>query len=250
LKVVEVENLFIKSKSNKFILEDISFSLEQNQIHAVVGDSGSGKSSFGYFLLNLLSENLQSDYKKFFILGHDGKEISFTTWQKLRGREIFLIPQNPILAFHPYLNIGTQIQDFFRAKNFYFSKEEVMEKFFSLGISEPQKKWDYKPSQISGGERQRILIGLALFSKPKILIADEPTTALDAMNEKKVLEALYKVIVNSQTSVILISHDRRIILEFADEVTVLKNGKFIEKFAIQNNILPLFKSQYTKELLR
>jgi peptide/nickel transport system ATP-binding protein len=250
LRLLDLKGIHLFSEKSNLILRNLDFYIEQGEVHAIVGASGSGKSSLGYLIMGLIADNLQLEYDQFQILGKDWKEVSSQEWTDWRGHDLYLIPQNPVHAFHPFLSLGNQIEDFLKAKNLRISLDCIIETFESIGIRDARKKWNSKPEEISGGERQRILIGLSLFTKPKILIADEPTTALDAYNEKLTLKTLSMVMREHRTALILISHDKRIVKEFADRVTVLKMGEMMENFQVIKGNWPIFQNEYTKKLLK
>ncbi len=216
---------------------------------ALVGASGSGKSTIGMAILGILDKNLKVEYETFQIFGKEKHEYSLKDWQKILGKDLYLIPQNPILAMHPYLTVGAQIEDYFKSKKISFIKEEIFDLFESVGIQEPKRKWESKPNYLSGGERQRIFLILCKKIHPKLIIADEPTTALDSKNEKKTLEILMEILFKEKISVILISHDQRIIKELADRGIILKEGEILENFINQNGKIFNLKHSYSVKLL-
>lgn len=220
-----------------------------SEIFALVGASGSGKSTIGMAVLGILDSNLKMQYESFQIFGKERKDYSSKVWKEILGKDLYFIPQNPILAMHPYLTVGAQIEDHLKSKKINFSKEEIFDLFDSVGIKEPKKKWESKPSYLSGGERQRIFLVLCKKLHPKIIIADEPTTALDSKNEKKTLEILMEIVSKEKISVILISHDQRLILELANRGIVLKKGEILENFTNQNGKIFNLKHSYSVKLL-
>jgi peptide/nickel transport system ATP-binding protein len=250
LKIVEVENLSIFSKNrNKYLLSNFSFSLNSGQIHAIVGASGSGKTTFAVSLLNLLSPDLAQNYSKYILFNKEYDSFSNLEWNSMRGENIFIVPQNPIQAFHPFLSLKNQVLDFLELKQKNISLDELVDSLNNLGIDNPYAKLKKRPFEISGGERQRILIAMSSFVSADIIIADEPTSALDSINEKKVLEMLYFQVKTKNSSLILIAHDRRIVRELADITTIIKNGEWIETLSLTNGKFSEFKNKYTQELL-
>ncbi|MCB1189120.1 MAG: ABC transporter ATP-binding protein [Leptospiraceae bacterium] len=248
-KLIEVENLFIRDKEGRYILKNFDFSLEKEQIHAIIGESGSGKTSFALSIFKLNNQNLHITFKKFDLIKIPLDSYSTPKLEDLRGKVVSLIPQNPISAFHPYRKVGSQIMEFFRLKKSPLANlDSIMTILSETGIASPDKKIKMFPNELSGGERQRILISMAFALKPKIIVADEPTTALDPVNEKKVLKLLYALVQKNKTGMVLITHDLRIVKEMADMVTVLKNGLIVEKFSITQNSMSITKD-YTKKLL-
>ncbi len=245
---LEIQNLTLKdSTSDRDILHNFNFSLKAGSIHALVGASGSGKSTLAFALLNLIPSSFSIQYETFQIFSEDFTSIQ--NWNQIRGLSIVYIPQNPVDSFHPYLNLKTQIEDYFREKKIKVKISEILTKMSSLGIKDPEKKLNHTPLSLSGGERQRVLIAISSIIQPKILIADEPTTALDSVNENLVLRDLFKINQNCKTSILFITHDRRIVRELADEVTVLNSGKIMDHFTIKKETFPSNITKYSQNLL-
>ncbi|MCB1141823.1 MAG: ABC transporter ATP-binding protein [Leptospiraceae bacterium] len=236
------------SAGEKVLLNQFRFTLREGEIHSIVGASGSGKSTFSMSLLGLLPDNIKIKWDEFQILSRNYDEIDENTWIHWRGKEICLVPQNPANAFHPYLSIGEQILDSFHVKKVKISKEEIFHTLSEFGFLNPKKTFLQKPPELSGGERQRILLSIAYKMNPKILVADEPTTALDAKNEKSILELMIRIVQEKKISLILVSHDRRIVRELSDRVTVINRGEFIESFPM-NGSFPNEMKEYSKRLL-
>ena len=241
------KNLSVSDTHGRKLLDNFNFQLSMGKIHALVGGSGSGKSTFCFAIQNLLLNNLKLEFEEFYILGSDFNKI--VNWKILRGKEICYIPQNPADSFHPYFSLKTQIYDTFNEINVKITKLELIFLLNKFGIKNPEEKLEKSPFSLSGGERQRVLIAITSYIQPKIIIADEPTTALDSLNEKIVLRDLIELINTGNTSILLISHDRRIVRELADEVTVLKSGVRVEHFFLTNKSLNGLNEEYSKKLL-
>lgn len=250
MSLIEIQdlNLYFQGKKEA-ALQNFSFQLEKGEIHAIIGGSGSGKSSFALNLLNLSPEMHLESYQRYHLFGKDKKEYSEKDWVSLRGKRITLIPQNPVHSFHPYMSVGFQIADYLSQKQSPLSKQQIANLIGSVGIKEPEKKLHSRPDSLSGGERQRLLIAMSFLLNPEIIIADEPTTALDSFNEKLTLSLLAEQILKKNTSLILITHDKRLVRELAHKVTVLKHGKIIETFSWKKGTNPDYKNEYTKKLL-
>jgi peptide/nickel transport system ATP-binding protein len=244
---IHCKNLSVIDSQGRKLLDNFNFQLSEGKIHALVGGSGSGKSTFCFAIQNLLLNNLTLEFEEFLILGVDFKKI--TNWKQWRGKEICYIPQNPADSFHPYFTLKTQILDTFKEIGVNISKLQIIDLLEKFGIKNPEEKLEKSPFSLSGGERQRVLIAISSFIQPKIIIADEPTTALDSLNERIVLKDLIGLISAGNTSLLLITHDRRIVRELADEVTVLKSGERVEHFFLNNRSLDGIKEEYSKKLL-
>ena len=244
-EILTVENLNIYDK-DKYILKDLNLSIRESSIHALVGGSGSGKSTFCFSVLNLLHKSLSQIFHSYIIFS---TPYSSLNWKNIRGKSIFYLPQNPAESFHPYIKIGKQIEDSLNVAGISISKAEICKLLEKFDIYNPESTLQKFPGELSGGERQRVLIAISSRIQPKLLIADEPTTALDPINEKLVLMDLLKLRAEFGTTVLLVTHDRRIVRELADQVTVLKNGVRIESFTLEKNSFPELKDDYTKKLL-
>ncbi len=239
-------NLFAPNGTR--IWKDLNWDLFPSEIHALIGESGSGKTTLAYSLFGLLGEGWKYDFSHWDVLGHDLSYWSGSLGEELRGRSIFLVPQNPNLAFHPYRKIRDQVADFFRL-GLRSSKgpREILELWNEMGISRPEEKWNSYANGLSGGEKQRICLSLALLGDYRILVLDEPTTGLDANTEKWVLRAIRKKSEERDLGVIFISHDLRIVESMASRITIMKEGSTIESFPIKDRkIEPT--TEYGKEL--
>ncbi|MEM7182550.1 MAG: ABC transporter ATP-binding protein [Spirochaetota bacterium] len=247
--LLTIQNLSIKNpKQEKQILHGFDFQLEKDKIHAVIGESGSGKTTFATSILHLLASNLSMSFDNYRVLTQEYNDISSKEWQSIRGKHICLVPQSPAGAFHPYKKIGKQIYEYFLVKEKKLAKKDrILSLLEKTGILAGEQKYSSLPSELSGGERQRILIAMAIALKPDILIADEPTTALDSINEKLTLHLLYKLVKKNGVGMILITHDMRIVNAIADEVTVLQKGKFVESAKLQNGMFHL-QNPYSQSL--
>lgn len=250
MNLIEVKNLKVQDKSGRFILNGFDFTLKKDSIHAVIGESGSGKTSFANSIFHLTHPELKISFDSYSILGKDYLDYSSKDWEYLRGKKITLIPQNPGKSFHPYISIGSQIQDYFRLKNPSLANEKsVLEILEQIQIRDVKKTFHSVPKNLSGGEKQRILVAMAIAVEPEIVIADEPTTALDSINEKLTLNLLYSLLKDRGIGLILITHDMRIVKELADDVSVLKSGVLIEKITLLNKNMNKLQSEYSQKLV-
>jgi len=251
MKILEVKNLEIKLReSSREIIKNISFSMEENTCLGILGESGSGKSVTCKSILNILNKNFDVKGKIIFN-GKNLLECKEEEMRKIRGKEICMILQNPMTSFDPLYTIENQmIETFLEHKN--FSQQEVvnlakesLEKMRLKDIDSILKKY---PHELSGGMLQRIMIAIAIALKPKLIIADEPTTAIDSLNQKDIIEE-FKILKNEiNVSILFVTHDLGILSYLADNLIVMQNGKIVERgttFEIINN----YKHEHTNFLI-
>lgn len=234
------------------LVQDINFGIKKGEILGLVGESGSGKTVTSMSILQL------HDRKNIDITGsitlHDRElnGLSNKDIRKIRGKDIAFIMQNPMNAFTPVFTIGQQFIETIRAHTSLTKKqarELAVEVMASVNLPDPEKLLKHYPFQLSGGMLQRVMIAMAASLQPSVIIADEPTTALDLHSQVLVLRLLDKIRSEYGTSILLISHDLGVISEMADHVVVMQQGKIVESA----NVLELFDNpqhEYTKKLLR
>ena len=229
----------------------IDFSLYENEILAIVGESGSGKSVTSKAIMGLLQD------KNTHIKGHINFEdtsllsLSSKEFAKLRGNDIAMIFQEPMSALNPSLTCGFQVAEILlHHKKVSASevKKEVLQLFEKVKLPRPQDMYTSYPHQISGGQMQRVVIAMAIACKPKLLIADEPTTALDVTVQKEILQLLKDLKKQTGMSMLFISHDLALVCELADRVLVMYKGDIVEKGTVKE-IFEAPKKSYTKALL-
>jgi ABC-type glutathione transport system ATPase component len=245
MSLIRIKNLNLFS-NEIYLLKNIDFELSKESIHTLVGGSGSGKSSLVNLFLGFIPENFRLEYDQFEILGRDFYALKEKDWLEYRRKKISFIPQSPAKAFHPYLSLYTQIREILKRKGIDYSKQKILEFLEELGIRDPKSRINLLPKYLSGGEKQRVIIKLATLTNPEIFLADEPTTALDSINEKEVLELILKSVKNAM---VFITHDRRIIREISDSITVLKKGELVEKITLLNQTYDKFHSEYTRKFI-
>ncbi|TGK33715.1 ABC transporter ATP-binding protein [Leptospira gomenensis] len=226
--VIDIENLKVSTPGHP-ILKGIDFRLLRGEFHCVVGESGSGKTTFASCLLGMIDPPLFQRTDRFSLFDHDVRYWSETEWTSLRGNRIALVPQNPIWGFHPYRRIGSQILEAFSRTNPSIAdKKQVLSLLESIHIHDPEKAFVSRPNFLSGGERQRILILMAVYSGAEVLIADEPTAALDPISEAGVLQLLLRFRKEKGLSIIFITHEIAIVQALADTVSILYQGNWAE----------------------
>ncbi|WHZ32769.1 ABC transporter ATP-binding protein [Desemzia incerta] len=212
-------------------IRGVNFDLKPGETLAIVGESGSGKSVTSRSIMRLLANNANVDSGEILFKGEDLLKKSEKQMQKIRGAEIAMIFQDPMTSLNPTQKIGKQIAEPI-LKHQDVSKEEAYKKAEELlglvGIPNPAKRMKQYPHQFSGGQRQRIVIAIALGCNPDILIADEPTTALDVTIQAQILELMKELQQKIKTSIIFITHDLGVVANVADRVAVMYAGKFVE----------------------
>ncbi|MFR8991443.1 MAG: ABC transporter ATP-binding protein [Fusobacterium sp.] len=251
LKVEDI-SVFLKEKNKKrYLIENISFELKEGECLGVLGESGSGKSLTCKSIMGLL------DNKTFFTEGsaiYNGKnllESKSEELRKLRGKEIAMILQNPMTCFDPLYTIGYQITETF-TEHTTLSIQEIKKKSIEIlermQLKNPEDILSKFPHQLSGGMLQRIMIGLALAMNPKFIIADEPTTAIDAITQFEIIKEFQKIKENSKVGIIFISHDLGVISEIADYVIVMNKGKIVSQ-GKKDKIFSQTNDEFTKMLI-
>ena len=260
--VLQVKNLQTKFKVGKRIVHavnDVSFDLKSGTTLGVVGESGCGKSVTAHSIIQLLPKAGDITNGKVTYRTKAGELLELSSFKrngtdirKVRGQEIAMIFQDPMASLDPVYKIGTQIAENL-LEHEKISKQEARERVVKLlgelGIPVPDKRYDDYPHQFSGGMKQRVMIATAMICNPNILIADEPTTALDVTIQAQILQLMKEVQKEYGTSIILITHNMGIIAETCDEVAVMYMGKVVE-FGSLEQVFNDSKHPYTKALLK
>ena len=253
-KILDVLGLNISFGENKqktSVVHDIDFSLYENEILAIVGESGSGKSVTSKAIMGLLQDKNthikgRINFEETSLLSLSSKEFA-----KLRGNDIAMIFQEPMSALNPSLTCGFQVAEILlhhKKASASEVKKEVLQLFEKVKLPRPQDMYTSYPHQISGGQMQRVVIAMAIACKPKLLIADEPTTALDVTVQKEILQLLKDLQKQTGMSMLFISHDLALVCELADRVLVMYKGDIVEKGTVKE-IFEAPKKSYTKALL-
>ncbi|SHE63879.1 peptide/nickel transport system ATP-binding protein [Psychroflexus salarius] len=247
--MLELQQLSIAFQSNT-VVKSVDLSLQPNEILGLVGESGSGKSVTAKAIMQLLDKKAEITGQLIFE-GNDLNQYSEAEFQQLRGREISMIFQEPMSSLNPSMRCGTQVAEILKqhTKGSHKSiQAEVIRLFEKVKLPRTEQLYKAYPHEISGGQKQRVMIAMAIACQPKILIADEPTTALDVTVQKTILELLKSIQAETGMSILFISHDLALVSELADRVAVMYQGELVEV----NETATLFKQPkqaYTKALL-
>lgn len=252
LEVRDLKTSFITESGEVKAVDGISFNVEKGKVLGIVGESGSGKSVTAYSLMQILSNpgKIVSGSIKFKgeeLVGANNKAL-----QMMRGKNISMIFQDPMTSLNPVYTIGNQLIEAIKLhtpRNKTQAKERAIEMIKLVGINEPEKRLKQYPHELSGGMRQRIMIAIALACEPDILIADEPTTALDVTIQAQILELMQKLQKELGMAIIMVTHDLGVIVSMCDEVVVMYAGKICEKGSV-DEIFYNPKHEYTKGLLQ
>ena len=247
--LLEVKDLSIEIGSKRLV-DSIGFSLDENQTLAIVGESGSGKSLTALSLLGLLPEHSKLHAQKIQFGSLSLLDLEKKAWQQLRGEAIGMVFQEPQSSLNPSMRCGLQVLEVLQQhrSSEEASQEVVLKAFEQVLLPDPKRIFKAYPHELSGGQKQRVMIAMALICQPKLLICDEPTTALDVTVQKEILALLKQLQQQYKMSILFISHDLSLVRSFADSVLVMQGGKIVE----QGSAKGLFsKSQhpYTKGLL-
>jgi peptide/nickel transport system ATP-binding protein len=252
---LKVTNLSISLSNNgeeKKLINSISFHINSNEILAVVGESGSGKSISSLCLMGLLPKAvLKTTSGSIFFKNQDLTKISETEFQNIRGKKIAMIFQEPMSSLNPSMRCGKQVEEILQQHtnlSRYEIKDEILSLFEKVKLPNPKRIYKSYPHEISGGQKQRVMIAMAIACKPEILIADEPTTALDVTVQKEILLLLKEIQKETQMSVLFISHDLSLVSELADRVMVMYKGEIVEQ-GITTSIFNQPEHSYTKALI-
>lgn len=247
--LLEVKDLSIEIGSKRLV-DSIGFSLDENQTLAIVGESGSGKSLTALSLLGLLPEHSKLHAQKIQFGSLSLLDLEKKAWQQLRGEAIGMVFQEPQSSLNPSMSCGVQVLEGLQQHR---SSEEatheiVLKAFEQVLLPDPKRIFKAYPHELSGGQKQRVMIAMALICQPKLLICDEPTTALDVTVQKEILALLKQLQQQYKMSILFISHDLSLVRSFADSVLVMQGGKIVE----QGSAKGLFSKPqhpYTKGLL-
>jgi peptide/nickel transport system ATP-binding protein len=232
---VSIRNLRIalpKSAERPFAVDGISLDLRAGKIVCVVGESGSGKSMCAHALLGLLPDTVSVTSGEIQFEGRDLLKLDDDGWRDLRGRRLAMIFQEPMTALNPLMRIGDQMAEMFEAHGLLTPRErraKALSLAREVGLPDPERIVRAYPHQLSGGQRQRAMIAMALALEPAVLVADEPTTALDVTTQAQILKLIRNLQRNRNMAVMFITHDFGVVADIADQVVVLRHGKVVEE---------------------
>ena len=249
-----VNNLRVSLKNSskkKRLLNNISFTIPNNKVVAIVGESGSGKSLTALSILRLLSEKTYASSGSIVFNQNEIFSLDINDIQKIRGNDIAMIFQEPMSALNPTMAIGEQLIEMCE-RHLNIASTDIKEKINNLikkvKLNHIKNLLNKYPHEISGGQKQRIMIAMALLCSPSLLIADEPTTALDVTVQKEIIQLIKKLQKSEKLSVLFISHDLSLVKQIADHIIIMKDGKIIEQ-GTNNKIFNSPKELYTKALI-
>ena len=253
--VLEIQNLrtVFKSRGQEVqAVRGVSFSVGESEIVGLVGESGSGKSVTMKAVLGILPENAEISSDSMKLNGVELSGLREEEYRKLRGKDMTMIFQDPMTALNPLLKVGKQLEEVI-LRHSKCSKEEAKKKAVEMlakvGIPTPEQRVKQYPHEFSGGMRQRVLIAMALACEPKLLIADEPTTALDLTIQAQILDLLKDLEKEYQTSIVLITHDMGVVATICSKIAIMYGGLIMET-GTTDEIFYEPKHPYTKALLR
>mgnify|MGYP006175414955 FL=1 len=253
--LLEVKNLnisFKKENNYKKVISNLNFHLNTDEILGIVGESGSGKSVSSLAIMGLLPKQLAKIEEGEIVFENENVvDFSDTAFQKIRGAKIAMIFQEPMTSLNPSLKCGFQVAEMLKQHKNLSDKElktQVIQLFEKVKLPNPEKIAQSFPHQISGGQKQRVMIAMAIACKPKILIADEPTTALDVTVQKEIIQLLKEIQKETKMSIIFISHDLSLVSEIANRVLVMYKGAIVEQ-GPTTEIFNNPQNNYTKALI-
>jgi len=251
MPILKVENLTLKVGEEE-LLKSISFKIKRGEIFALVGESGSGKSLTSLAIMRLLPDALKVTAGDILLNDSSLFTISEFEMQKVRGRKIAMIFQEPMTALNPVMTIGEQVAEVIRLHlglDEKAIKAKVVELFEEVALPSATERYGWYPHQLSGGQKQRVMIAMALACEPELLIADEPTTALDVTIQAQVLALLKEIQRKRELSILFITHDMGVVAQMADTIAVMRYGELLE-VASRDHFFENPTHPYTQALLR
>ncbi len=253
LTVQDLKTYFHTKKGVVKAVDGVSFSLEKGQIFGIVGESGAGKSITGFSLIRLIDPPGRIESGKIVLNGRDIRGLSRSELRKLRGDEAAMIFQDPQTSLNPVLSVRRQMFETLSYHNPGLSKATLyarsLDKLKEVGLPAPEERLNSYPHQLSGGMKQRIVIAMALLNDPQLLIADEPTTALDVTIQAQILLLMKRLCAEHGSALVLITHDIGVVAQMCDRVAVMYAGRVVES-GTKEDVLYSPMHPYTKGLIR
>ena len=255
MPLLQVKNLhtsFFTDAGEVKAVNGISYNLDAGKVLGIVGESGSGKSVSAYSVLRILTDTGRVTEGEVLFRGENILNYSEQQMQKFRGSRISIIFQDPMTCLNPTFSIGSQLREAIRIhtdRNKEETQARALEMLQMVGVNEPEKRLKQYPHELSGGMRQRVMIAMALACEPDILIADEPTTALDVTIQAQILELMKELQEKLGMAIIMITHDLGVIADMCDEIIVMYGGKVCER-GTADEIFYNPRHEYTKGLIR
>jgi peptide/nickel transport system ATP-binding protein len=252
--ILAVRNLSVDARTPEGlrpVLEDVSFTLQPDETLCLAGESGSGKSLTALSIMRLLSLSLKPRSGSIRFAERELTTLSERAMRRVRGGEIAMIFQEPMTSLNPVLTVGAQLTEAIRAHDNLDSKgaeTRALSMLDAVHMTEPKRRMGQHPHELSGGMRQRVMIAMALSCRPKILIADEPTTALDVTVQAQILRLMRELRADFGAAILMITHDMGVVAEMADRVAVMRSGRVVEQGATLD-IFERPREAYTRELL-
>ncbi len=252
--ILSVKDLTISVKDIELV-KHISFDIQAGEIFALVGESASGKSLTSLAIMRLLSDSLSITSGSIRLKINDNTqnlfELTEKKMQKVRGKQVAMIFQEPMTSLNPVMKVGDQVAEVLRVHlglNRKQARKKVISLFDEVGIPDSEERYDWYPHQLSGGQKQRVMIAMALACEPDLLIADEPTTALDVTIQAQVLNLLKKIRDERNLAILFITHDMGVVNEMADKIAVMRQGEIVEQ-ASKEKFFSNPSHPYTQKLL-
>ncbi|WP_348662658.1 ABC transporter ATP-binding protein [Chlamydia vaughanii] len=251
--LLHIQNLTIASTNpQRVLIDNLSLTIKKQHSLALVGENGSGKTTITKAILGFLPDNCDILNGNIFFEDYDLATLLYKDFQKIRGKKIATVLQNAMGSLTPSMRIGAQIIETLRQHNKITRKEayeKAIELLTSVCIPNPERCLNLYPFELSGGMRQRTVIAIALASSPELILADEPTTALDSVSQAQVLRILRKVHKEKNTAMLLVTHNLALVTELCDDIAIIKDGQLIETGSVKQ-IFSSPQHPYTKRLLK
>ncbi len=252
LKVEDLRTSFFTEQGELRAVDGVSFSVDSGKLLGLVGESGSGKTVSALSIMRLLPESAKITAGRILFEGSDLRTLQESEMRKVRGAKIAMIFQEPMTSLNPVFTVGSQIMEAIRLhqkSSRAEARERAIQMLREVKIADPERRIDDYPHQLSGGMRQRVMIAMALSCNPRLLIADEPTTALDVTIQAQILDLIQEIKEHFGLAIILVTHDLGIVAEYADDVTILYAAKVMEQ-ARSTDLFSEPLNPYTRALLQ